>query len=127
MSKSPVLSDLVIQVQEVRKQLSELAKEEKDLRTQKEDLEQRLIAAMDAVGTNMARANGSTASISETVVAVIDDYDKYVNWVSRNKAWYLFERRVASAAYRDLLETRKGRAIPGLRSFTKRSLNLRTS
>lgn len=66
------------------------------------------------------------ASIVGTKVAQVTDWEKFYRFISRNKAFYLLQKRVADKVYRELLEDRRGRDIPGTVPFTKYRLNLRT-
>jgi hypothetical protein len=97
----------------------------KELEVEKRALEERLIIAMEAAGTDIIRGDLATVSISETVRAQISDFEKLEQFIHRNKALYLFERRIAATAYRELMETRKGKAIPGLIEFKQQRLNVR--
>lgn len=72
-------------------------------------------------------ASGRTASVHYklTDVANVKDWDKVYNYIHRNKAWHLMFRRIADGAYREECELARGHKIPGIETFTKRSLNLR--
>lgn len=92
-------------------------------------LAQQMIDQLDADGTTMTGDKDvATASITDTVVAQVVDWDKFYRYISKNKAFYLLQRRVADKAWREeVIDQRKGRLIPGTEKFTKRRLNLRVA
>lgn len=125
----PVIKALTRELVDTRTQLRELAVQEKELKAIKSELEQRLIEAMDAVGTTGAKAEGHNLNIQETVVANWDDYDTFTNWLIESLPDHpenlsLFERRISSVAYREMLKAHDGEDVPGLKPFTKRTLSL---
>ena len=77
---------------------------------------------------DMQAASGSkaTASVSESVVPKVEDWETFYRYIHRNNAYHLLERRPAVAAFRELLEQRKGKNVPGVVPFTKRTLKLLT-
>lgn len=123
---TPAMGEIIDRLYYIREDMKALNKELDELKAERDQLTQQAIEMMDAQGTDQTRSDLATASITETVVPQVEDWDKFYNFINRNKAFYLLERRPASAAYRDLLESRKGRAIPGVSSFTKRNISLRT-
>lgn len=93
-----------------------------------DNLAQQLMDQMKADGVDMTGDKAvATASITSTKVAQVTDWEKFYRYISRNKAFYLLQRRVSDVAYRETLEDRKGRDIPGTEPFIKQRLNLRVS
>lgn len=86
-------------------------------------LEGALIQALDAQGVRQTSTQHHTASITETVVASVKDWDAFYRFIHQHEAFHLLERRPANAAYRELLQ--HGQTIPGVISFTKRGLSFR--
>lgn len=123
---TPALGDMIDNLHNIRERIRVLNKQVDDLTAQRDVLTLKIIEMLDAMGTDQSRTDKATASITETVVANVDDWDAVNRYISRNKAFYLYERRISSAAYRELLESRKGKPIPGITPFTKRTLSLRT-
>jgi hypothetical protein len=68
----------------------------------------------------------ATASVAESVVPKVEDWEAFYRYIHRNNAYHLLERRPAAAAFRELLEQRKGKDIPGVVPYTKRTLKLLT-
>ena len=128
--ETPIIEDLTAQLIENRNELRELSAQEKVLKKEKEELEIRLRDAMQAVGTDMARANGHTISIQTRIVPTLKDYDTFGEWFAKEIQDHpeyisLFERRISSPVYRELLETMEGEEIPGIEPFEKWSISLR--
>lgn len=97
----------------------------KELDQEKRDLENQLLTAMQAAGTDVVRGNLATVSISETVKPQIVDIEKLYTFVLRKKALHLFERRIAATAYRELKDQMGAKPVPGLSEFTVTKLNVR--
>ena len=126
-NEGPVIQALTAELIDVRNELRFLSEQERELKSKKAELEQRLIEAMDAVGTTGAKAHGHTLNINESVVPAWDDYDTFTNWLIESLPDHpeniaLFERRISVPAYREML---KHGNVPGLNPFTKRTLSLR--
>jgi len=123
--KTKALDTLIDDIFDIRNEVRALNKQVDELKAQKEGMELSLIEMMDAVGTDQSRSSVATATITETVVPQVTDWDAFWRYIMRNKATYLVERRAAAVAFRETLEQRKGRPIPGVSSFTKRSVGIR--
>lgn len=95
---------------------------------QKEDeMKNELLSILEE--SSLSSASGSIASISlsENVVPTVEDWDKFYQYVHRHKAYHLLERRPAAAPYREELEIRSGKDIPGVKPFTRKTLNMSKS
>jgi hypothetical protein len=110
---------------QLREQIREINAKLKPLEEAKKSAEETILGLLDAQGVDKSSGKLATASISETVVAQIEDFDSIWAFARKSNTPQLFERRIANAPFRELLEQRKGKPIPGLQSFTKRTLNLR--
>lgn len=89
-------------------------------------IEDELLLRMREEGTTIARGAGLTVSIAETDVPQIEDWDELTRFVLRNKRLDLFQRRLSTTAYRELLEQKKLKALPGCKNFTKWSVRVTT-
>ena len=87
--------------------------------------EEALLARMESEKTSSTRGKRATASITKTVVASIIDRSALDAFVKKTGAFQLFQSRVSDPAFRELLESRKGKPVPGLESFNKTRVNLR--
>jgi hypothetical protein len=117
-----VISDeLHLEREEIRRLNTELEKK-KDAYGKKE------LAALERMnkeGTSKVTGEFATMSISITTVPQINDWNKYYAYITRNKAFHLLERRPAAKAWREAVEERRGKPIPGATGFEKHKLNLR--
>lgn len=80
---------------------------------------------MDKEGTSRVTGEFATMSISITTVPQITDWDKFYRYIKKENAFHLLERRAAAKAWRETVEERRGRPIPGATGFEKHKLNLR--
>lgn len=101
---------------------------EKELKTYKEQYtaaQERVMKMLDDDNVDRASGAKATVSISEAVVGTLKDPEKFARYVKKHNAFELFEKRISSVAYREHLEQRNGKPIPGTEKFTRRTLNLR--
>ena len=108
----------------LREQRRKIAETDRDLRDQYAELEARLIAALDVQETTMARGRSASATLSEEELATVVDWDLVHHYVRTHDAWFLLQRRINSAPWRELTAER-GEPIPGTTVFKKRSISLR--
>jgi len=110
---------------EKNEEISQANAKVEELKREKRELEDTLILAMQDAGTNIVRGNKASVSISEVSRPQIQDFDAFEKFVLRRKALHLFERRIASTAYRELKDQLGGKPIPGLTEFNQVRLNVR--
>jgi hypothetical protein len=108
----------------LREQRRKLAETDKSLQAQYAELEARLITALDLQQTSMARGRSATATLNEEELATVIDWDQVHDFVRNHNAFYLLQRRINSAAWREAAAER-GEPIPGTTVFNKRSIALR--
>ena len=116
---------LIDQLFELRERIRELDRQSQALKDEKQILEDTLLKDLDAQGVQSVSGRKATASISENIVPSIEDWDSFHAFIRRNNAFYLLQRRANAAPYRELMEQRHGKKIPGVTSVTLRTLNLR--
>jgi predicted transcriptional regulator len=122
---TPAVGGLIDELYAKREKIRKLTKEVDALKAERDELELRLLETMDAQGVSMSRSDLATASVSEVIRPVVENWDEFYTWIHRNKAYYMLERRPAAAAYRELMESRR-KPIPGVSQFVQRSILLRT-
>lgn len=119
--------------------LAHLANRRDDLRERKRELEaevkvidqalaaneQEIIERLDGMGVNKFAVGKLSFSISENLVGNVEDWDQVYAYIKGNGAFHLIQRRLANAAYKELLDM--GDELPGVVPFTKRTLNFRKS
>jgi hypothetical protein len=117
------LDDLIDEMVRVRDQKRVREEQIKELNKTLNDLQARFIQSAKAAGTEYARSALGSATIVETVVPQIDDWDLVAEWIKENDALYLLHRRISSVAWKELRDM--GEDIPGVEPFTKVSVSLR--
>lgn len=117
------LGEMIARMLELREQKKALEAQVKGINEEFDSLEAQLILLLDTQESTTVATKQGTATITETVVPVIADWDAFENYVITNGALHLLQRRPATAAFRELQEA--GEAIPGLEPFTKRAISLR--
>ena len=96
----------------------------KELDTQKREIEGELLAAMQDAGTNIVRGSRATVSISTITRPQLQDFEAFSAFVLKRKALYLFERRIASNAYKEMKALIGNKPIPGVSEFQQTRLNI---
>ena len=118
------IGELIEQLRKKREELTKLETTKKGLSKDKIALEGKLLEAMDTQTITSMRGDKATVSISEAVVPTVDSWDDFYNYILETKQPYLLERRPAVTAFREILET--GNEVPGLKPFTRRTVNFRS-
>lgn len=119
----PPIGQMIDELAVIRDRRREIAEEDKELSKAYTALENNIIERLDLEHTPKSSGQTASASISESDFPGIADFDQFVEYVRENDAFYLFQRRVSSSAINDLRKA--GEEIPGIKIYTKRSLNLR--
>ena len=120
------LHDLATQREALREEKRKIAEREKELNAAIADIDTQLFDYLDEQGVDRISSNGITLSISENVVPQVTDWNDVYNFVQQTGHFQLFERRMSSTAFRELLAYTDGH-IPGVQQFTKRTINMRVS
>lgn len=117
--------------------LADLANDRDVLRERKRELEAEIklldqalaanelaiIERLDEMGVSRFAVGKLSFSISENTVGNVEDWDQVHSYIRDNNAFHLVQRRLANAAYKELLDM--GDSLPGVVPFNKRSLNFR--
>lgn len=117
--------------------LADLANDRDNLRERKRELEAEvkvidqalaaneleIIERLDEMGVSRFAVGKLSFSISENTVGNVEDWDQVYAYIRDNNAFHLVQRRLANAAYKELLDM--GDSLPGVVPFNKRSLNFR--
>lgn len=112
--------DRVNKLWDVVKALEEKVKEAKAIADEHERL---LFERMEQEKTTLARGSKARASIKESIVPKVENWDDFYRFIHRNNAYHLLERRAAAAPYRELLAQRKN-GVPGVVPYTKRTITI---
>lgn len=119
------IKDIASHREALRDRKREIAAEEKALNEEIATIDEQLFALLDEQGVDRLSTNGITLSISENVVANVQDWQAVYDYVAQTGNFQLFERRMSSTAYREMLAVNDGQPVPGTEPFTKRSINMR--
>lgn len=121
---SEVITELTLKLRVETEQISKLNTELKERKANKTKLENSILEAMDDMGNGMRSlsTNAGTVSIKKLVIAKVEDWDVFYDYIYDNRAFHMLERRPANAAFREMLE--QNQEVPGLKPFTKRSISL---
>jgi hypothetical protein len=118
------LGELADAIYAKKADIAKANKKVEELKAEESALENKLLAAMQELGTDIVRGESATVSISTTTRPQLQDFDAFIAFVSRRKAYHLFERRIAGNAYKEMREL-LGKPIPGVGEFEQVRLNVR--
>ena len=110
---------------QLREQKRELEAAVRDIEEELAENEQVLLAFAEELGLDKFSVGKLTFSVSNNVVGYITDWDQVYAFIKEHDAFHLIQRRLANAAYKEILET--GDGLPGVEPIVKRSLNMRKS
>lgn len=120
------LGDIIDELQQVREEQRELSAQIKELNERINVLKADALEQMKRLGIAKASGELATVSVSEIEVPSVTDWTKLMRYIKRESAFHLFERRISKSAWGELVASRQGKAIPGVESFTKVDLNIRS-
>lgn len=83
-----------------------------------------LFGRLDAQELKKGEGKLASVSISNTVVANVENWDAFWAWIAKNKHFHMVQKRASDPAVREIWES--GKTVPGVTPFTKRTLNLRS-
>jgi ribonuclease HII len=95
----------------------------KELTSEIDEIKFELIGRFQSDGTEVTATAKATASITETTVPNVTNWDQYYEFIKQEDAFYLLEKRPSTAAWRELHNS--GQTPPGTAAFVKYDINLR--
>lgn len=107
----------------LREDKKKLESQVKEINEQMTLLEAELLQKLDSEKQTMGRGASASASISNTEIPMVEDWESFGQYLIDNDALYLLQRRVAVRAFRELRDA--GEVIPGTTTFPKRTISLR--
>ena len=107
----------------IRDERKSIKERDKELIGEWRELEARFLAALDAQGAKRAGTDNGTATVTENILPTIKDWDALTDYIISNGATHLLQRRVSSAAFRELQDA--GQDVPGVEPYTQRQISLR--
>jgi len=123
MAESQSLKELSRLLRESKLKIAALNSKAKTEGLVKEEYESRLIAAMDAAGTETVTNEYGRFGRNETDMPVPKDWEAIHQYVKDNNAFHLLYRQILSKTYRELLNA--GEKVPGIETYTKISISVR--
>lgn len=127
MPKKPKERTLPQKIDDLRKQRDKIREERNklsELETAFKAAEEQILTELREQGATKLSGKLATASVSESEVPSVEDWDDFYKFIRRNNAFYLLQRRPNAAPYRELMEQRRGKKIPGVNTVTTYRLNL---
>lgn len=106
-----------------KEQLDLLNKQIKELKQHEQLLDVLLLKKMDEEGLSRTANGVASASINETTVPEVTDWDAVFEHVSQTGDYSLIKRGMSTVAYRDILKL--GEDVPGVKPRTVRRINFR--
>jgi len=97
----------------------------RDLKRERDSIVEAIEQLMDEQGTTMLAAGGLVCEAKFEQVPRIQDWAALEQFILRHKRLDLFQRRLMTSVWRELVEDRGGEPPPGTAAFVKRSLSVR--
>lgn len=116
-------SDIISKLAEVRDERRRISARDKELVAEWRALEMELLTRLDEQGMLKASTSAGTASVTETVLPQVVDWDALHAHIKETGDFYLLQKRPAAAAFRELHQS--GVEVPGMEPYTKREISLR--
>lgn len=114
------LGKMIDELQKLKFRKKQLTDQMAELQLEIDQAETSLMAAMQLQNVTKSTGTLATASISESVVPHVQDWDSFYDFIKRHSYFHLLDRRPNVAGCRELFES-KG-VIPGVVPFTKRTV-----
>ncbi len=115
-----VMIERMVVIREERRRLKRL---DSELSESWSDLETLLINQLDGQGVTKASTDAGTATVNETVLPKVEDWDALYAHLKETDSLYFLQKRVSSGAFREQHEA--GLTVPGIAPFVQRSISLR--
>ena len=116
-------ADIVQKMVDIRDERRSISKRDKELIEEWRSLELEMLTRLDEQGMEKASTKEGTASINETILPNVVDWDALFAHIKECDAFFLLQRRPAAAAFRELLAS--GEEVPGIEPYTQRTIGLR--
>lgn len=116
---------MIAKLIEIRDRRREIKAEDSELIEQWDALKARALAKMEEEGSNRVSSKDGMIILTETIVPQVDDWDEVETYLKATGDLHLLQRRVATGAYRELIEA--GQGVPGIVPFVKKDINVRSS
>jgi hypothetical protein len=125
MTRSNRLGTVIDQLGDIRAKIRRLEAEQKELTEQRKTLEEEFLNLCEESGMRKASTHAFTASVQETTVPQVTDWDALHAYIVAENKPYLLQRRVTTKAWEEEMNLNGGEPIPGTEPFTQRKVFLR--
>jgi hypothetical protein len=123
-SSPKTTADIIRGMVDVREERRTIAKRDKELVAMWGELRSQLLAKMreqgDDINSISSRSHNATKTVD--IVPIVDDWDKFFQWLWETKSWHLMQRRIAVGAFQEVIDS--GGSIPGVRPDDKVDISL---
>jgi len=117
------IGSIIDQLGELKDRLTEINKETKHTREEKNALEQTLLALLQEQGITQSRGTKKTATINEQTFYTVNDWDKFLKFVYDAQMEHLLQKKLSTPGCRELIDANI--EIPGTTAFTQQSISIR--
>lgn len=121
MSKGRGLGNIVDDIYAIRSQRLELEQQVTELKQRQQALESEFAEKAAEQNITSARGHYASASVSETTLPAVNDWDAFYDFIKDHNYFHLLEKRPSVGGCRELFE--KEVDIPGVEPFTKIKVN----
>lgn len=101
------LGQLVDRMKRIREKRKELERESKELKDEFDILKKLVIEGCQAQEADGVRGKTASAIVTQQTVAKVNDWDALIDWIKENEAFFLFERKVKSAPFKELVDAKE--------------------
>lgn len=124
----PTIGQLLDQLAKQRKIKADLDAKIKDVEAAINNLKLEILNALQSAGMTKASGKSLTVSIKQDIVPNVTDWDSFYAYIKKNNYFHLLQRRVSTAAWRELHEqlSAKKKEVPGTEAFVKVDLSITT-
>ncbi len=117
-----LLGEMIDELARLRAEKRGIEKLAEEVDARAKSLEQEVLSRLSADASEGARSVGWTATVSSSIVPHVTDWDAFYQFIKDNNGLHLLERRPSTSGCRELFQ--QNRVIPGVETFTKRSIRL---
>ena len=120
------MTEKYIKLRDLRKRLDEEHKARiAPILAAQEHVESALLALFNELGMDSAKCEAGTAYRSTRTSVTVADMDSFLEFVKKNDAWHMLERRAAKSAVEEYVAASGGDLPPGLNFGSEVTVNIR--
>jgi hypothetical protein len=89
-----------------------------------DQIQAEVISRMENEDLEKAAGDKATATLGTGFYPSVEDIEKFVRWITRNKKFEFIQKRVSKGAAQEMLDS-TNKLPPGVKSYNEAKLNLR--